>query len=63
MGLGDSGRFLKTESRGGTGEGMAVDLDEATVWLSKAADQGVVMAARAAEEAAEGVVTSNTCDL
>ncbi len=28
---------------------MAVDLDEAAVWLSKAADQGVVMAAESLE--------------
>ena len=32
-----------------TGEGTAVDLDEAKRWLSKAADQGVVMAAESLE--------------
>eukprot|EP01043_Picozoa_sp_COSAG02_P007261 COSAG02_NODE_215_length_28614_cov_43.077047_10_plen_72_part_00 len=32
-----------------TGEGTAVDLDEAKAWLRKAADQGVVMAAESLE--------------
>ena len=32
-----------------TGEGTAVDIDEAKEWLSKAADQGVVMAAESLE--------------
>lgn len=32
-----------------TGEGTAVDLDEAAAWLTKAADQGVIMAAESLE--------------